>query len=214
MNKYRKVIDEKLKEWEKSDQLTKSVEQEETKLGIGINAPITEENLKKLSADVAIISTTTSKTLNVPLSATSKTLSVSLYGQQNDYYCGPASTKMISAYYNKQYTQDYIYQKMGGAPPGGVGPNDLKNLFINYLGKTNSAYTSSCSFNNVRNEINNTRPYASFISSPHNHIRVCRGYSDTGYGVYYLAINDPLPVGSGTRTLETFGNECYQVFAR
>ena len=34
-------------------------------------------------------------------------------------------------------------------------------------------------------------------------IRVCRGYSDSGVGVHYLKINDPLPVGSGHQYIET-----------
>jgi len=119
---------------------------------------------------------------------------------------------MISAYYHVYYTQDYIAEAMNRYP---FSQDDLVNFFEDYLGKTSSYVGGSqCTWNNVLNEINHNRPYASLISSPYHHARVCRGYSDTGYGIRYLAINDPLPVGSGTRKFENFGNEYYQVFAR
>jgi hypothetical protein len=48
-------IDKNLKEWQKSDQLTKFVEQEAVTMGINASAPITEENMNKLSGDVGIL---------------------------------------------------------------------------------------------------------------------------------------------------------------
>lgn len=55
-------LDKNLKDWQKSEQLTKTVEQEVNNIGIDISAPITEENIKKVSNKLNIsskMSTTT-----------------------------------------------------------------------------------------------------------------------------------------------------------
>jgi len=47
--------DNNLKEWQKSDQLTKSIEQAAANKGVNINAAITEENIKKFSNDAIVL---------------------------------------------------------------------------------------------------------------------------------------------------------------
>lgn len=145
-------INENLKGWNESNQLTDFIKQEATNMGIDISVPITKENMIKLSEDVAIKSTTTSKTLNVPLSGqgtsatvspssitTTVTLSVPLYGQQNSYYCVPASGQMNAAYYGKSQTQSYIMGIMGGGTSGCTDSQELKYYKVsNGLAKTGS----------------------------------------------------------------------------
>ncbi|WP_245860062.1 hypothetical protein [Methanosarcina spelaei] len=46
--KSKNEIDENLKKWQNSDELTKSIEQAASNNGININLPVTEENIKKL----------------------------------------------------------------------------------------------------------------------------------------------------------------------
>ena len=45
--KWENGVEENLKEWEKSDQLTKSIEQAAANKGVNINAAVTEENIEK-----------------------------------------------------------------------------------------------------------------------------------------------------------------------
>ena len=47
-------IDENLKKWQNSEDLTKSIEQAATDKGVNINVPVTEENIKKLSGNTTI----------------------------------------------------------------------------------------------------------------------------------------------------------------
>ncbi|KKH91946.1 hypothetical protein EO95_02670, partial [Methanosarcina sp. 1.H.T.1A.1] len=112
--------DNNLKEWEKSDQLTNSIEQAATNKGVNINASVTEENMSKLSTDAAT------------RLITSKSLSVPLYGQENSVYCGPASCQMIGKYICNIYrTQNYIYDFQGWHDHnnlnGGISDSDAKD---------------------------------------------------------------------------------------
>ena len=59
-------IDENLKDWQKNEQLTKKLEQEVNDIGIDISAPITEENMKKLSNKL----NTSSKVISSPYNST------------------------------------------------------------------------------------------------------------------------------------------------
>lgn len=200
-------IDENLKEWQKSDQLTKSVEQTATNKGVNINVPVTAENMKKLSVNAV-----------KPLIGSSRSLSVPLYGQQNSVYCGCASCQMIGKYICNVYqTQDYIYTFEGHDPNnlnGGLSDSDAVDYCKSWSGLvqrgTVKDYTNSPT--TAISEINNNRPFFSLITG---HFRVCKGYSDTGYGLVYIYLNDPLPVGSGTYRTETNGaQEIERIYVR
>ncbi|WP_235284301.1 GTPase - sulfate adenylate transferase subunit 1 [Methanosarcina sp. 1.H.A.2.2] len=103
-------IENNLKHWQKSDELVKSIEQAAATKGVSINAAVTEEKIKKLSADI-----TNSRTdVEVDLGAT-------VYAQITSYYCGPATAKMITEYYNDESPhQTTIYEMMNGVAPNGV----------------------------------------------------------------------------------------------
>ncbi len=192
-------IDKNLKDWQESDNLTKSIEQEATNKGINVSTPITEEQMEKLSDNLVITATT--KTLNVPL-----------YGGEQTYYCGPATAQMIAAYYGVSHTQDYIYGIMGGVAPSGVtNPQQLTYYKSSQgLAKTHSIEDEVLYFSEVVTEINNNRPFKSGIS---DHARACVGYySDTGEQV--LALNDPSPRWSGSYKLEAFGSEVNRIYVR
>lgn len=183
--------DNNLKEWQKSDELAKSIEQAAANKGVNINVAVTEENIKKLSGDVAITD------------STSKQLSVPLRGQEEDIYCGEASIQMISLYYGYPTpSQDYIYDYFfdSGDDPAGLNPSEMIEWAEVKWGKTGT-YTSTCTNSSATTEINNNRPFYSLTINP-NHYRVCKGYLiQSGY--YYLYINDPMPIGSnGTPKIE------------
>jgi hypothetical protein len=126
-------VEENLKEWEKSDQLTKSIEQAAANKGVNINAAVTEETIKKLSGDVAITPKSTSVTLGVPRR-----------GQEEDIYCGEASIQMISLYYGYPTpSQTYIYDYFFGPDddPAGLNPSEMIEWAEDIWGKTGT-YTS------------------------------------------------------------------------
>ncbi|AKB17879.1 MULTISPECIES: C39 family peptidase [unclassified Methanosarcina] len=160
--------EENLKDWQKSDQLTKYIEQEATDKGIDINVPITKDKIQKLIDD-SVIKLVTSKTLNVPL-----------YGQEASDYCAAASGKMIAKYYNVDHTQTHIYEMMD---EGGVIDDQIyyyvTSIFEGGLGKTGTFDDGTPIFSQLKSKINNYRPVVSLIPG---HVRVCRGYSDTGVG--------------------------------
>lgn len=192
----KKKIEENLKEWEKSNQLTKSIEQTAANKGVNINVAVTGDNIKKLSTDTATASSGTSVYLDVPR-----------YGQEQHYWCTAACAKMISERYGVYYSQEYLYTFMGGTGGGVPYPNQVSYYqsptSSGGLGKTNSYFTSSdISFSKAVYEIDHGRP---FVSGNADHVRVCRGYSTVSGN--YLAINNPSPVGStsGTYYMEKAG---------
>ncbi|AAM06494.1 C39 family peptidase [Methanosarcina acetivorans] len=189
-------VEENLKEWEKSDQFTKSIEQAAANKGVNINAAVTEENIEKLSGDATITPKSTSVTLGVPLR-----------GQEDPYWCGPACIQMISLYYGYPTpTQNSIYYYFpfdpDEEPSSGLAANDVIIWAEDKWGKTGT-YTNTCTTTGVTTEINNNRP---FYSLTIDHFRVCQGYLIQN-GYYYMYINDPMPVGSnGTPKIERIGS--------
>jgi len=209
-------IDENVKDWQKSEQFTKTLEQEVNNLGIDISAPITEENMNKLSNKL----NTSSKVISSPYNSTSiptatdtstkallsddsmqVILDVDTVGQEKNFYCVPATAQMISAWHLYSFTQDYIYQKMGGTNGNEIGitPNQALSWYKlsqsnGGLGATRSYKTTTKSFTKAMSEIDANRPFNSMTS---NHCRAC-----AGYWVYYdsaddcLYINDPNNGGS------------------
>jgi hypothetical protein len=182
-------VEENLKEWEKSDQLTKSIEQAATNKGVNINAAITEENINKLSGDATIMASTSVK------------LGVPLRGQEKDIYCGEASIQMISLYYGYSTpSQKYIYDYFFGPTdqPAGLRIDEMIEWAEVKWGKMGSLDTSLTNAE-VVTEIDNRRPFYSIIPG---HYRVCQGYLIQN-GYFYIYINDPLPIGSsGTPKIE------------
>lgn len=189
-------IDENLKEWNESDQRTKSVDKEATGIGINISTSITEEKMEKLIANAAVASTGTSVYLNVPR-----------HGQEASNYCAPTCGQMIAERNGVYYSQAQIYAVMGGTGGGITYPQQVSfyqsPTSSGGLGKTNSYSTTTISFSTATYEIDHGRP---FVSGNTYHVRVCRGYSTVSGN--YLAINDPLPVGStsGSYYMEQAGS--------
>ena len=203
-----------LKEWQKSDQFTKSIEQAAANKGVNINAAVTEENIKKLSGDAVVLS-----------SFTGKILDVGGIGQERSVFCGPACIQMLGKYYNKKvYIQDAIYRGDGlwkwnpDNPPtygSGLGANYIIKWAKYRWGKT-GVDVKIFSDIQASTEIENNRPFFSMILG---HFRICKGYiSQPGYANFYLRINDPMPVGStyGTGLLErTYGSsEIERIYVR
>jgi len=182
-------VEENLKEWEKSDQLTKSIEQTAADKGVNINVAVTEENMKKLSDDAAIAA------------STSVRLGVPLRGQETDIYCGEASIQMISLYYGYATpSQTSIYNYFFGPEddPAGLNPTEIVEWAEDKWGKTGSI-DNSMTNSEIVTEIDNDRPFYSMIPG---HFRVCQGYLIQN-GYFYMYINDPMPIGSnGTPKIE------------
>ncbi|KKG07937.1 C39 family peptidase [Methanosarcina sp. 2.H.A.1B.4] len=202
-------VEENLKEWEKSDQLTKSIEQAAANKGININAAVTEENIEKLSGDA------------VTPKASGITLPVPKYGQENSVYCGPASCQMIGKYICNIYrTQNYIYDFQGWHDHnnlnGGISDSDARD-YCYYtqqqggLGQRGTVIDTTLNPMTAIGEINNNRPFFSLIKG---HFRVCRGYLSSG-SLVYLYIIDPEPIGSGEYKIERSGeNEIKRIYVR
>ena len=197
-------VEDNLKEWEKSDQLTKYIEQAAADKGFNIRAAVTENNIKKLCSDSVITSKRTSVKLGVPLR-----------GQETDIYCGEASIQMISLYYryptpSQTSIFDYFFDPYDD--PAGLNPSEIIEWAEDKWGKMGSL-TTSCTCTGVVNEINSNRP---FYSMTYNHYRVCQGYLIQN-GYYYMYINDPMPGGSnGTPKIERIGSgtEIKRIYVR
>jgi len=196
-------IDENLKDWQKSEQFTKKLEQEVNNIGIDISAPISEENMKKLSnklntSSKVILSPYNSTVMLTTTDTSTKTLlDVPLYVQEKNFYCVPATAKMIAAWHGYSYTQDYIYTKMGGTngDTTGIAPTPALSWYKlsrseGGLGATRSYKTTTRSFTKAISEINYYRPFNSLTS---NHCRACAGYWSypDNSGEDCLYINDP-----------------------
>ncbi|AAM30098.1 C39 family peptidase [Methanosarcina mazei] len=195
-------IENNIKHWQKSDELVKSIEQAAATKGVSINAAVTEENIKKLSADI-----TKSRTdVEVDLGAT-------VYAQITSYYCAPATAKMLTKYYNDESPhQTTIYEMMNGVAPNGVY-NSEQLLYYHSssgLNKPNSYVEDSINFEEATNEIDNGRPFKSGVTG---HARMCRGYKISGSDEY-LRIGDPNPVYFRIPYWEAFGSEVDRIYVR
>lgn len=195
--------EDNLNDWQKSDQLTKSIEQAAANKGVNINVAVAEENIKKLSGNATIVA------------VTSKKLGVPCRGQETNIYCGEASIQMISLYYGYPTpTQTSIYNYFFGPndQPAGLNPDEVKEWANLKWGKTGTL-TSHLYNGDAVTEINSYRPFFTMIPG---HYRVCQGYLNQD-GYFYLYINDPMPVGSnGTPKIErTYGSsESYRIYVR
>jgi hypothetical protein len=193
-------MEENLAAWQKSDDFTKSIEQIITSEGINNNATLTEKDIKKISSDVTI------------KAITSKTLSVPVYTQETNYYCVPASIKMLCKYFKNPSTtptQTYIYIYLDGESPWGLSYDDICEWVEDVWDKTPTVRTSGLYNIDVVTEIDNNRPFFSMIPG---HCRVCRGYLNQG-GYFYEYINNPL-TGSAAYECTYGGPESGRVYVR
>jgi hypothetical protein len=187
-------IDENLKNWQNSDELTISIEQALTNKKININTSVTKENMKEIGSDKTITNTHEYE-LDVPI-----------YLGDTRYYCQPASAQMLTKYYRgTKPSQDSIYSMMGGVAPQGIY-NDQALVYYhasNGLNKPNADSIKDVSFSKAVNEINNNRPFMSGLT---DHARVCRGYKTSGSSKY-LRICDPAWRSIGRPYWEAIGSE-------
>jgi hypothetical protein len=122
-----------------------------------------------------------------------KQLNVPLFGQQNGYYCGPATVKMIFHYrHGWSHSQDYYAGLLGTTPEGGTPWENYSPAWAQ-LGHYTAYFDGSVSWEIVKSEINGNRP---FQSHTWGHVRVARGYRERLWWKYVL-INDPSPTGQG-----------------
>ena len=194
-------IDKNLKNWQESDNLTKSIEQAATNKGVNINVAVTEDNIKKFSGDTVTVATTIEEDLGSP----------TVYLQTKNYYCQPTSAQMLTKYYRgTKPSQDSIYSMMGGVAPDGI--NNTQALVYykasNGLNKPNAYSSSDVTFSKVVTEINNYRP---FKSGTGTHARVCRGYKQVD-SEQYLRICDPSPTSLGMAYWELIGSENNRIY--
>ncbi|WP_445475715.1 C39 family peptidase [Methanococcoides methylutens] len=162
-----------------------------------ISEDVVGENVAKWEEGVEIVQAMEEPFFGMQesLSAPYKKLSVPLYGQEESYYCAPATAQMIAKYYGVTHAQADIIAIMGGDENGCSDSEQLTYYKAsNGLDKDGSYIDSSPTFNEVVSEIDNNRPLKSGVS---NHARVCTGYRTTVYGLQYIFINDPWPVGYG-----------------
>jgi hypothetical protein len=204
---YERVVknkaDENLKDWQSSEQFTKTLEQQANDIGININVPATEEDIKKLSNKISA----NSKIISPASSSYSVYwLPVSLYTQQKAYYCVPATAQMIAAYWGYSYTQDNIYKKMGGTngDTTGIYPQKAASWYAlsrnsGGLGATRSYLSSDRTIIKAKQEIDYGRPFSSHTLT---HCRACKGYwvFYDGSGTDCIFLNDP--AGSGSQYWE------------
>lgn len=111
-----------------------------------------------------------------------------------------------------QVTRTHIYQMMDEV----VAIDDQTyyyrtNRSEGGLGKTGSFDDGTPIFSQLTSKIKNNRHVVSLVSG---HVRVCRGYSDSGVGLHYLKINAPLPIGAGHQFLETWGAETCHIYVK
>nr|WP_255351030.1 C39 family peptidase [Methanosarcina sp. MTP4] len=129
------------------------------------------------------------------------------------YYCGPATAKMLTKYYNDESPhQTTIYEMMNGVAPNGV-TNSQQLLYYRSssgLNKPNSYSVTSVIFDTAINEIDNGRPFKSGVPG---HARMCRGYKISGSDEY-LRIGDPNPIYFCIPYWEAFGSEIKRIYVR
>ena len=77
-----------------------------------------------------------------PCSSGSETLSVPLYKQENNYYCGPASVQMVLKYFGYTATQSKLGSIMNTNSSDGTYVYQIANGLNSYLGSGKYAYRS------------------------------------------------------------------------
>jgi hypothetical protein len=129
--------------------------------------------------------------VQIKIAGVQKTLPFTRYVQENDYYCAPATGKMIAKFYNVIQTQSYIADKMRVEEDVGTSVYDQVNYYYKSssgLDKGGSYYDSTPTWAEARNQIYvYDRPLATLING---HVRACAGFCE-GVDYDYLYIYDP-----------------------
>ncbi|KKG10855.1 C39 family peptidase [Methanosarcina sp. 2.H.A.1B.4] len=134
--------------------------------------------------------------VQIKIAGVQKTLSFTRYTQENDYYCAPATGKMIANFYDVTHTQTYIAGMMLVVTGLGTSIYDQMEYYEDSdgLDKDGSYYDSSPTWDEAKTEIDNNRPLATLISG---HTRACAGYCQGADGNNYLYIYDPWSLNFG-----------------
>jgi hypothetical protein len=132
-----------------------------------------------------------------------------LHGQENGYYCVPATGQMILDFWRYYFTQNQIATAMS-TTTGGTGwtgeVNGLNNLTCSHF---TAQSDMSPTFSEVKTEINANRP---FDYSYSYHAMACAGYKEQNWYIMgtqplrQVYIYDPSPVNSGVIRWETWGS--------
>ncbi|MCX9010790.1 MAG: C39 family peptidase [Candidatus Methanoperedens sp.] len=199
-----------IEKWKKYNNAVNKTKEKLKSLGFDLNdKSLTEGMTGKLNKETVGITSTSQYMLNV-----------ALYGQETDYYCAPASGKMMADYHGLTHSQNHVAGVMGTTTSGTTNGGQLTYFTTatpNGLGKTGSSIDSSPTWDEAKAEVNNNRPLHSLIPG---HTRLARGWkTETDwwfFTTYYLFINDPWPVNSGDNYWEDWDTEThtYYIYAR
>lgn len=120
-------------------------------------------------------------------------LGVSLFAQEQANYCAPAVGQMIADYHSVSHTQTYIAGRMGTTSTG-TSVDGMLSYYRNDLGASQSNLYSVV-WQDMVNMIDASRPFATLITYPGQHVRTGAGYWVWAYNDLYVL--DPYPVNQG-----------------
>ncbi|WP_425756047.1 C39 family peptidase [Ihubacter sp. rT4E-8] len=176
---------------EKEDRILKQAPQVYTKKNME-ETEILKENVQTYMKTIEPYEVTGKKNLDVPL-----------YKQSNNYYCGPASTRMTLKYLGKDITQSALASQMGTTSADGTYVYQIVNALNNHLGGTKYKYVlnSNISFGSgLTYSIDKGRPvicHVDTIKLPiYKEDKKSTGHYVVATGYYYKAVG-----GTGVDTV-------------
>ena len=197
-----KTYSESVKKWDSYNATIRSI--------MNDNSDIAGTGGKSLSGDQIL--TLSNHIQNLRAVNEYETISgVPLYGQPNNVWCAVTTARMISAKYGVYRSINDIALKMGaysGGQPRMTNPSDELIYYqapvaSGGLGKPASDNYNQLSWDTVKKEIHNGRP---FKVGDDGHARAATGYLRSSTSPYYTYIyfKDPAPINQGSEYWQWF----------
>ncbi|MBN1432596.1 MAG: C39 family peptidase [Methanomicrobiaceae archaeon] len=184
------IINKNIDSWINYDNLVREYYKSVPTITDARSLPLSEQIIKIMDKELI-------KSLTV---SEYKTLSnFILHGQNHDNWCAVACAQMISEYHGVTRNQDDIADKMGITTEQGATTEQQLYYYqspiaSDGLGKSNSNDYDLLYWDDVKDEINNNRP---FVVENNGHSRACSGYWRSGStDLTYLYLNNPAYGGS------------------
>lgn len=131
---------------------------------------------------------------------------IKLIGQQTDFFCAPATAKMILEQHGISKSQDEIADAMQTLPTG-TTPEDQKEAILGLTDwRFDGLLDTSTSFSEAKDEIRENRPFKAGTAT---HARACGGFKVEQDGREWLYLYDPLPSNVGTIYYENWEADYY-----
>jgi len=131
---------------------------------------------------------------------------LTLIGQQTNFFCAPATAKLILEHHGISKTQDQIAAAMHTLPTGTRPEDQVRAIPGLTRWSFDGRLDNTTSFSEAKDEIRANRPFKTGTAT---HARACGGFKVEQGGKEWLYLYDPLPSNQGCIYFENWEADHY-----